>query len=74
MIEVKELQLPGCFAGIPFTFFRLCLGCSLRPFSMPHSLFRKAGPAAEPGAVLRRSARCGRGEGVPSPYLGRVSS
>lgn len=23
MIEVMELQLPGCFAGIPFTFFRL---------------------------------------------------
>lgn len=60
--------------GYFFHLLQTLLACPLRLFSMPRSLFRKAGPVAEPGAVLRRSARCGRGEGVPSPCLGRVSS
>jgi hypothetical protein len=59
--------------GYSFHLLQTLLRCPLLLFSMPHSLFRKAGPAAEPGAVLRRSARCGRGEGVPSPCLGLVS-
>lgn len=44
-----------------------------RPFCMPHSLCRKAGPsAAKSGADLRGRARCGRGEGVPNS-LGYIS-